>query len=141
MRIGIPKETCAGETRVATSPEALRKLLKKGFQVLIERGAGEPPKITDSVLTAEAAQIVDRAAAFGAEFVLKVQKPTSEKIPQIRKGSTLSSFLEPCQNDGTLDALARQGINTFAIELIPRRTRAQSVDALSSQANLAGYRA
>lgn len=141
MRVGIPKESRPGEARVAGTPASIKKLVKKGLKVTIERGAGVPAGFTDQEYAHEGAELVDRASAFGCNIVLKVHKPSNDELPLLKAGSLLISFLEPYINDGTLEKLATSQIDSLSMEMIPRTSRAQSMDALSSQANIAGYRA
>ena len=140
MRIGIPKERRPGETRVAATPETVKKLVKAGHEVLVEREAGVASDITDAAYEEAGAQIVDTAGAFGAELVAKVRGPMEEELPQLKAGSTLLGMLNPHHADG-LARLAATGVTAFALEAAPRTTRAQSLDVLSSQANIAGYKA
>ena len=141
MKIGVPKETRLGETRVASTPDAVKKFIKKGYQVVVEKGAGAAAKYTDELFASSGAQIVDRETTFGADIVLKIHKPTPIEIRLMKKGALLVSLLEPYNKDGTLEGLAEAGVNAIALEMIPRTSRAQSMDVLSSQAGLAGYRA
>ena len=141
MKIGIPKESVAGETRVAITPDIVKKLSVKGFQLLLESGAGAAAQFPDADYEAAGAEIVDRAGALGAELVVKVRKPSRDEITAMSKGAVLIGLLEQCEDDGTLAALDAQGVQMLAMERIPRISRAQSMDALSSQSNIAGYRA
>ena len=141
MRIGIPKESRAGETRVAATPDSVKKLIKKGFQIQIARGAGESARYPDAAYAAAGAELVDQDQALGSEVVLKIHKPTPAEILKMKKGSVLASMLEPYNKDGTIEKLAEVGVDAIAMELIPRTSRAQSMDVLSSQAGLGGYRA
>jgi len=141
MRIGVPKESRAGETRVAATPDSVKKLKKKNFQIAIERGAGLAAHYTDEAYVAAGAEIVDNDAAFGCDAVIKIHKPNPGELKKMKKGAVLVSLLEPYLKDGTIDSLAAAGIDAVALELIPRTSRAQSMDVLSSQAGVAGYRA
>lgn len=142
MIIGLPKETRSGESRVALTPEAIKKLVKKGFKVLVEKTAGDKANYPDSQYQAvEGVELVDTKKAWGAEIVVKFHKPTANEIALLHKGSIFIGFLEPYQADGTLEKLAQAGVTAFSMEKIPRTSRAQSMDALSSQAGVAGYRA
>jgi len=145
MRIGIPKETRAGETRVAATPESVKKLLKKGLSVLLQSGAGIHSGFTDEDYKTAGAEIGNLEAALACEIVLKVNRPDANELRMMKKGSVLVSMLDPYSplDNGVnmMDALAQAGIQAFGMELIPRTSRAQSMDALSSQANIAGYRA
>jgi len=139
MNIGIPKETRIGETRVAVSPDVVKKFVKRGFSVTVEQGAGNAAGFPDGTFTQVGAQI--QSNILKSEVVLKVNKPTPQEILQMKPGTITASFLEPYVQDGTFEKLAEMKVNALAMELIPRTSRAQSMDALSSQANIAGYRA
>ena len=142
MRIGVPAETRPDERRVALVPDGVGKLKKAGCEVVVQRGAGTTAYLTDAAYEAAGATLVGSAAeALGADLVLKVQRPTLEEIGQLREGSALVSFLAPAASADLLDALARRKVSAFAMELVPRTTKAQSMDALSSQATIAGYKA
>src|ERR1017187_8922201 len=141
MIIGIPKESSPDETRVAMSPEVAKKLIKKGFDLALEAGAGEKAGFTDSDYSKEKVRIVNNAEALGSPIVFKVQRPNDKEILLIKPQSLLVSFLEPYGQHDTLQKLAEVKVNAMAMELIPRTSRAQSMDALSSQAGIAGYRA
>ncbi len=141
MRIGIPKETTPGEKRVAMVPDVARRLKAAGHEVLVERGAGEQAAIPDAALEAAGVQLVDTAGAWGADVVAKVAKPADAEIGHLKGDSVLIGFLNPLGAGPTTSAIARTGATSFAVEAIPRITRAQSMDALSSQASLGGYRA
>src|SRR3954452_5045338 len=139
MRIGIPKESAAGERRVAMVPDVARRLTGAGHEVLVERGAGESAAIPDAALEQAGAQIVDTAAAWGADVVAKVAPPQEAEIGKLGKDSVLIGFLAPLTNGAGTKALAGTGATAFAMEAIPRISRAQSMDALSSQATVGGY--
>lgn len=141
MRIGIPKETAAQETRVAATPASVKKLTKKGLKVLLEKGAGLAAGFTDEDYVREGAEIGDANAALSSDVVLKVQKPQASEIEKLKSNALLISFLEPYNKDGTLEKLATKKIDSMSMEMVPRTSRAQSMDALSSQAGIAGYRA
>ena len=140
MQIGIPLETVAGETRVAATPETVKKLVGQGHTLLVQRGAGLRAGITDAQFEAAAASLTDAAAALGSEMVLKVRSPQPEELAQMRFGAVLIGMLDPFDAEG-LQRLAAAGLTSFALEAAPRTTRAQSMDVLSSQANIAGYKA
>ncbi|MCE7506686.1 Re/Si-specific NAD(P)(+) transhydrogenase subunit alpha [Polynucleobacter sp. IMCC30063] len=140
MRIGVPLETRPGETRVAATPETVKKLTAQGHQVVIQSGAGIGASQPDSAYEAVGASIGSAADAFGAEIVLKVRAPQEDELKQLKSGSVLIGMLDPFDNAG-ISAMAAQGITAFALEAAPRTTRAQSMDVLSSQANIAGYKA
>lgn len=143
MQIGIPKETRPGETRVACTPETAKKLIKKGFTIAVEKSAGVPAGFSDSDFAMDGLKIVDAATALGSEIVFKVQRPSPSEVLLMKKSAVLICFIEPYNlgQDGILEKLAEMGVSAFGMELIPRTSRAQSMDALSSQANIAGYRA
>lgn len=140
MLIGVPRESAAGESRVAVTPETAKKLKAQGHRLLVESGAGLSASVTDEAYTAVGAEIVDRAAALGAELVLKVRSPDAAELALMKPGAALVGMLNPFDAAG-LAALAQAGLTSFALEAAPRTTRAQSMDVLSSQANIAGYKA
>ena len=140
MQIGIPLETVAGETRVAATPETVKKLVGQGHTLLVQRGAGLRAGITDAQFEAAGASLTDAATALGSEMVLKVRSPQAEELAQMRSGAVLVGMLDPFDAEG-LQRLAAAGLTSFALEAAPRTTRAQSMDVLSSQANIAGYKA
>ncbi|MBT8521493.1 Re/Si-specific NAD(P)(+) transhydrogenase subunit alpha [Polynucleobacter paneuropaeus] len=140
MRIGVPLETKAGETRVAATPETVKKLIGQGHQVLIQKDAGLQASQPDSAYVAVGATIGSAADAFASELVLKVRAPQASELSQIKSGSVLVGMLEAFDNNN-IAAMAAQGITAFSLEAAPRTTRAQSMDVLSSQANIAGYKA
>jgi NAD(P) transhydrogenase subunit alpha len=140
MRIGVPAETRAGETRVAATPETVKKLAAKN-ELRVQAGAGAGSSIPDGDYEAAGAKLVSSAAeAFDAEIVLKVRAPDANEITNLRSGTLLIGLLEPYYG-ANLEALARRGVTAFAMEWLPRISRAQSMDVLSSQANIAGYKA
>lgn len=141
MQIGVPKETAAAERRVALVPAAVLRLAKLGPAVLVERGAGLSAHVTDADFEAAGATLVDRAAALAADLVLKVQRPSVDEVGAMREGGALASLLSPAASADVLEALARRQVSAFAMELVPRTTKAQSMDVLSSQATVAGYQA
>ncbi len=140
MRIGVPLETRLGETRVAATPETVKKLIGQGHQVLIQKDAGVKASQPDSAYEAVGASIGSVADAFGAEIVLKVRAPETDELKQMKAGSVLIGMLDPFDNHN-IEAMTSQGITAFSLEAAPRTTRAQSMDVLSSQANIAGYKA
>ncbi|KAK6543852.1 hypothetical protein TWF694_000579 [Orbilia ellipsospora] len=144
LTIGIPLETFPNERRVAIAPQNVAQLRKKGFKkVLIETGAGAESSFTDRAYEAAGATVGDRKSIWSeSDILLKVRAPNVEsEVPMLRKGSTLVSFLNPSINKTLVEALANQGTTSFAMDLIPRISRAQTFDALSSMANIAGYKA
>ncbi len=140
MHIGVPLETAAGEARVAVTPETAKKLSAQGHTVQVQSGAGLTASVTDQAYAAAGAQITDRAGALGADLVLKVRSPDAAELALMKPGATLVGMLNPFDAAG-LAALAGAGLTSFALEAAPRTTRAQSMDVLSSQANIAGYKA
>jgi NAD(P) transhydrogenase subunit alpha len=140
MEIGVPLETAAGETRVAVTPETAKKYKAQGHVVKIQSGAGRAASVPDEAYAAVGAQITDAAGAFGCALVLKVRSPSAAELALMKPGTTLVGMLDPFNRDG-LDQLAKAGLTSFALEAAPRTTRAQSMDVLSSQANIAGYKA
>ncbi|MFN6994021.1 MAG: Re/Si-specific NAD(P)(+) transhydrogenase subunit alpha [Aquincola tertiaricarbonis] len=140
MLIGVPLETAAGETRVAVTPETAKKLKAQGHEVRVQSGAGLAASATDEAYVAAGADITDRAGAFSADLVLKVRSPSADELALMKPGTALVGMLNPFDRDN-LAALATAGITSFALEAAPRTTRAQSMDVLSSQANIAGYKA
>lgn len=143
MRIGVPKETSEGENRVAATPDSIKKFSSKnkGIQFLIETGAGDRAHFSDESYKAVGAEIVDRKTALSAKIVLKVNRLESNDISGLSKDSLVISLVDPFTDDGYLENLAKSGASAIGLELIPRISRAQSMDVLSSQANIAGYRA
>ncbi|WP_372088940.1 Re/Si-specific NAD(P)(+) transhydrogenase subunit alpha [Tistrella mobilis] len=143
MKIAVPRETRAHEKRVAATPETVKKYRDLGFEVVVEAGAGLGAAITDDAFKAAGAEIAADAAATlaGADLVLKVQAPDEAETAALPKGATLVAMLSPYTNRDLVKRLAAAGVTAFAMELVPRITRAQSMDVLSSQSNLAGYRA
>jgi NAD(P) transhydrogenase subunit alpha len=141
--IGVPKETFPGEKRVATVPEVVEKLLKLGFAVVVESGAGAAASIDDAAYAAAGATIAADAAGVWsrADILFKVRAPTAEEVAQLRPGTILVSFIWPAQNPELLKALAARGCTVLAMDSVPRMSRAQKLDALSSMANIGGYRA
>ena len=140
MLIGIPAETIAGETRVAVTPETAKKLVSQGHTLHIQSGAGVAASVTDAAYTAAGAEMTDAAGALRCELVLKVRSPSDTELGQMRSGACLVGMLNPFDAAG-LQRLAGAGLTSFALEAAPRTTRAQSMDVLSSQANIAGYKA
>jgi NAD(P) transhydrogenase subunit alpha len=140
MLIGVPLETAAGETRVAVTPETAKKLKAQGHQVRVQSGAGVAASATDEAYVAVGAEITDRSGAFAADLVLKVRSPDANELSLMKPGAALVGLLNPFDRDN-LARLAAAGVTSFALEAAPRTTRAQSMDVLSSQANIAGYKA
>ena len=140
MQIGVPAETTVGESRVAVTPETAKKLVAQGHAVRVQSGAGLAASATDEAYVAAGATITDAAGAFDADLVLKVRSPFANELALMKPGTTLVGMLNPFDADG-LAAMAQAGLTSFALEAAPRTTRAQSMDVLSSQANIAGYKA
>jgi len=139
MKTGVPRETVPGERRVALVPETVGRLVKGGNEVVVERGAGTEAAFVDSAYEQAGAKIVDNA--FDAELVVKVQRPTAAEIEKLRSGTILIAFLQPLIDPRYAQTLAQKGIVGLSMDAIPRITRAQPMDALSSQATVAGYKA
>jgi len=140
MLIGVPLETATGETRVAVTPETAKKLAAQGHTVRVQSDAGIAASVTDAAYTAAGAEITDAAGAFGCDLVLKVRSPSDAEAAQMRPGTTLVGMLNPFDTEG-LQRLATAGLTSFALEAAPRTSRAQSMDVLSSQSNISGYKA
>jgi NAD(P) transhydrogenase subunit alpha len=138
--IGIPKEVRLHEARVAATPETVKKYVQAGHRVSIEGGAGAAASFADDAYAAVGAELVEAGAAFSADLILKVQSPTEAELALIKRGAVLVGMLEPFDVDYAT-RFAQAGVTAFALEAAPRTTRAQSLDVLSSQANIAGYKA
>jgi H+-translocating NAD(P) transhydrogenase subunit alpha len=136
MNVSVPKETAAGERRVALVPDVVTRLAKSGVDVVVEAGAGEGAHLPDSAYESAGATIGD---GFSGDVVAKVAPPSAEEIGRLQRGGVLVGFLQPLTAADTVRALADAGVTSFAMEAIPRITRAQSMDALSSQATVTGY--
>ena len=143
MKIGVPLERDAVETRVAATPDTVKKYIALGFEVLVEKGAGKASRIPDAEFKEAGAKIVaDAATAFkDADVVLKVRRPTAEELATMKPGALVIGTMDPYGNEKDVEAMAKANIVAIAMEFMPRITRAQSMDVLSSQANLAGYQA
>jgi NAD(P) transhydrogenase subunit alpha len=139
MKISVPKETAQGERRVALVPEVVQRLVRDEVEVVLEPGAGEGAHQPDAAYEEAGARIADEGLS--GDVIVKVAPPSSDEIGRLRQGSVLIGFLQPLTDPDTARALADAGVTSFAMEAIPRITRAQSMDALSSQATVAGYRA
>ena len=140
MRIAVPRETDGGEPRVAATPETIKKLKSFGADVAVARGAGIASGIPDAEFEAVGARIADGVTK-DADIVLKVRRPAANELADYKKGALVIAIMDPYGNEAALKQMASAGVSSFAMELMPRITRAQSMDVLSSQANLAGYRA
>ena len=141
MKIGVPAESDPQETRVAASPETAKKFIALGADVLVAAGAGVKAGVPDADFAAAGARIVAQDEALGADIVLKVRRPDAAETAKLAKGAMVVALMDPYGHQDALGALARADVAAFAMELLPRITRAQGMDVLSSQANLAGYRA
>ena len=141
MLVGVPKETAEGERRVALVPEVVRRLSGHGVEVVVEAGAGAGAMIPDALYEQAGASVAGAAEVWAAPVVAKVAPPSSEEVAQLKAGGVLIAFLAPLSNAESTQALAKAGVTAFAMEAIPRISRAQAMDALSSQSNVAGYRA
>ncbi len=143
MLIGVPTEVVPRERRVALVPETVARLAKSGSSVLVQRGAGMPASFPDAAYEAAGAVLASDAAEVFAktEFIAKVARPTADELALMRPGQTLLAFLSPLGDPASVEAYAKQKITALSMDSIPRTTRAQSMDALSSQANIAGYKA
>ena len=140
LTVGVPREVAAGEARVALTPETAKKLIAQGHVVRLQSGAGIAASVPDEAYVAAGVELVDAASAWSADLVLKVRAPEADEASRIKSGSTVVGMLEPF-NAEALQRLATAGATGFALEAAPRTTRAQSMDVLSSQANIAGYKA
>jgi NAD(P) transhydrogenase subunit alpha len=138
VKIGVPRETAAGERRVALVPEVVAKLAEAGHQVVVEGGAGSAASFADGTYEEAGATVGD---PWGADVVAKVQRPTADEVARLRSGAVLIGFLQPLTDREGIERLRTAGVVAFAMESIPRITRAQSMDALSSQATVGGYKA
>jgi len=141
MRVAVPRETREGEKRVALVPDVISKLSKLGYEVHIESGAGVESQASDALYTSAGATVVNGEVLSGADVVLSVQPLTPAQMAKLKKGAVTISFLSPTTAADSVDAAATAGVTAFSLELVPRISRAQSMDALSSQALCAGYRA
>src|SRR4051794_2677758 len=139
MQVGVPRETASGERRVALVPETVKRLASGGFEVAVERGAGLPASFADADYEGAGAALVDDA--YSAEAVVKVQTPSADEADRLRQGQILIGFLQPLTDRDGIGRLGEHGVVAFAMESIPRITRAQAMDALSSQATVSGYKA
>ncbi|WP_048766713.1 Re/Si-specific NAD(P)(+) transhydrogenase subunit alpha [Oligella urethralis] len=141
MRIGIPKEQFAGETRVAATPTTVTQLIKLGYDVAVESGAGQLAKFDDAAYTEAGASVVSRDDVFKSDIVYKINAPSDAEIDAMDEGTILVSFVQPAQNPELVEKLRAKKITAMAVDMVPRISRAQSMDVLSSMANISGYRA
>ncbi len=141
MYIGIPRESLAGEARVAATPATVKQLLKLGFEVLVEENAGSMANFSDAEFSEAGAKVVSAADVWSSPLIYKVNAPSNAEIAKLKEGTTLVSYLWPAQNPELVQKLAEKKITVLAMDMVPRISRAQSMDALSSMANISGYRA
>ncbi|GHG06593.1 Re/Si-specific NAD(P)(+) transhydrogenase subunit alpha [Thalassotalea marina] len=141
MIIGVPKESTRGENRVAASPTSVKALIKQGFTVCIQKTAGQKADFSDDDFKEAGATIVTKGKCWQSDIIFKVNAPTLEEVDLMNEGATLVSFIAPAQSPQLIEALKAKSIDTLAMDMVPRMTRSQSLDALSSMANIAGYRA
>ncbi len=141
MKLFVPRESDSGETRVAMSPEVVKKLTGLGFDVVVERGAGDKSRLPDSIFKDAGASIGNAGDASDADVVFKVRRPSPDEVKTYKKGALVLAAMDPYGNEGDVAAMAEAGVCAFSMEFMPRITRAQVMDVLSSQANLAGYQA
>lgn len=141
MQIGVPRETRARETRVAATPKTVGQLVGLGYDVVVESGAGAQASFSDEAYAAEGARIVSAAEAWGSDIVHKVNAPSDEEIGLLRQGAVIVSLMAPAINPDLVEKLRAAGVTAMAMDAVPRISRAQSLDVLSSMANIAGYRA
>ena len=141
MLIGVPRERLDNESRVAATPKTVQQILKLGFDVIVEHDAGFKASFEDQAFVAAGAKVGDAAQVWQADIIFKVNAPTDDEIALIKEGATLVSFIWPAQNPQLMDKLSAKKINVLAMDAVPRISRAQALDALSSMANIAGYRA
>ncbi len=141
MQIGVPREILAGETRVAATPKTVEQLLKLGFDVSVESDAGLLASFDNAAYEAAGAAVVTTTDVWNADLILKVNAPSDKEIEALKEGASLVSFIWPAQNSELMEKLSSKNINVMAMDAVPRISRAQALDALSSMANIAGYRA
>jgi len=141
MRLGVPKESRPGETRVAATPKTVEQLIKLGYEVIVEPGAGSAAAYPDQGYVDAGARLGETAEVWASDVVAKVEAPVEAEIPLLRPGAVLASLLAPALSAETVEALRARGVTAMAMDAVPRISRAQSLDVLSSMANIAGYRA
>ncbi|WP_066565685.1 Re/Si-specific NAD(P)(+) transhydrogenase subunit alpha [Snodgrassella sp. CFCC 13594] len=141
MKIGIPRESLSGETRVAATPKTVAQLIKLGYEVVVESGAGKAASLSDGAYTDAGATIADAATVWACPAIFKVDAPSDDEIAKMAEGTILVSFIMPAQNSDLVAKLQAQKITVLAMDMVPRISRAQAMDALSSMANISGYRA
>lgn len=141
MHIGVPKERITNETRIAATPSTIKQLIKLGFSVIVEREAGQLASFEDTAFEQAGAEIVEQQSVWNADIIFKVNAPLEAEIALIKEGAILICFIWPAQQPDLMQKLAARKITVLAMDAVPRISRAQSLDALSSMANVAGYRA
>jgi len=141
MKIGIPRESLAGENRVAATPKTVPALIKLGYEVLVEKGAGNKADFPDSEYIAAGAAVVTKKQAWGSDIVLTVNEPPEAELKSMKAGAAIIGFLSPRQSPDLIQALSAQKVTSLSMDMVPRTSRSQSMDALSSMANISGYRA
>lgn len=141
MLIGIPKESLAGESRVAATPDTVTKLIKLGFEIQVQSGAGADASFADAAYEAAGAKVVKPKEVWNSDIIFKVNAPNDDEIGYMKEGQVLVSFIRPAQNKELVDKLNAKKVTVMAMDMVPRISRAQSMDALSSTANISGYRA
>lgn len=141
MRIGVPKESKPGETRVAATPKTVGQLIGLGYDVVVETGAGTRANFSDAAFEQAGAAVAEPGAAWDADIVLKINAPTDEEVGRLRPGAILASLISPALDPALVERLTAQGVTALAVDAVPRISRAQSLDVLSSMANIGGYRA
>lgn len=141
MLIGIPKESLKGETRVAATPDTVTKLIKLGFEVAVQTNAGADASFDDAAYTAAGAKVLRGREVWQSDIIFKINAPTDDEIKLLKEGQTLVSFIRPAQNPELVEKLNEKKVNVLAMDMVPRISRAQALDALSSTANISGYRA
>ena len=141
MLIGIPKESLHGETRVAATPDTVTKLIKLGFEVAVQSAAGAAASFDDAAYEAAGAKIAKGNDVWNSDIIFKVNAPNKDEVKLLKEGQTLVSFIRPAQNEDLVAALNAKKVNVLAMDMVPRISRAQALDALSSTANISGYRA
>lgn len=141
MRIGIPEEIQDNENRVAATPDTVQKLIKLGYSIVIENGAGKNASFDDAAYTKAGAEIAERSDVWSSDIIMKVNPPTDDEIALLKDGATLASLIWPGQDEELMNKLSQRNINVLALDCVPRISRAQALDVLSSMANIGGYRA
>jgi len=140
MKIGIPCESLTGENRVAATPKTVPALIKLGYEVVVEKGAGSNADFPDSEFTAAGAAVADTAQVWNSDIILKINEPTTTEVKMMKANAAIITFLRPRENPDLIKALSKQGVTALSMDMVPRISRAQSMDALSSLANISGYR-